>query len=218
MNKVLVLILFLLLLFPAPVLARIGVGVATGKIQVEEQLKPGMMYTLPSLTVLNTGDEPADYEVAITYQEGQKENKPLEEWFTFSPKEFRLEPGKAQPVEIRLNVPIKTVPGDYFAYLEGHPAQTSESGSTRIGVAAASKLYFTIAPANFIQGVYYRVVSFWSTYAPWTSIVGGVVAVGLVGRFLCKFVNIEINVGKKHWGSGKDEPKSSVKDEEDDNE
>lgn len=191
------LLFFLLFLFAAmPVFARIGVGIGTGKIQVDEKLNPGTIYELPPVTILNTGDEPSNYTVSITYHEAQPELMPDAGWFTFDPQIFYLEPGASQFVTIKLNVPIKTTPGDYFAYVEGSPTATAQQGTTTIGVAAATKLYFTIAPANIFQGIYYRIASFWANNQPYTNIVGGVVALMVILGFARKHLNIQVSVGK----------------------
>lgn len=113
-SKVIFLLSFILLL-PAAALASIGVGIGTGKIVVDKPLKPGIIYNLPSITVLNTGDEPGDYGFSIEYHQDQPQLLPDKTWFNFSPASFRLEPGKTQTVAIILSLPIKTVPGDYFA-------------------------------------------------------------------------------------------------------
>jgi hypothetical protein len=189
--------LLVFFLLPASVFATLGVGIGTGKIQVDEKLYPGTIYTLPSLTVINTGDEPSDYEVTIGYHEKQPELKPLIEWFDFSPKKFHLEPGKAQVVSIKLNLPIKTEPGNYFVYLEGQPVVKSQSGGgTIIGIAAAAKLYFTVNPANFIQGVYYRVISFWKISQPWSGRITIFLAVILAIYLAKKYLNVQINFKK----------------------
>ena len=47
--------------------ARVGVGVNLGKIKIDEPLKPGGIYGFPSIGVINTGDEPGEYEIEITY-------------------------------------------------------------------------------------------------------------------------------------------------------
>jgi len=191
-------VLFLFSLFlRSPVLARLGVGVGTGKITVDEILKPGTIYKLPPLTVFNTGDEVATYEAAITYHEKQPEHKPLESWFTFSPPNFDLNPGQAQRVEIKLNLPVKTIPGKYFAYLEGHPLKSVETGVTSIGVAAAAKLYFEVAPANFLEGIFYRALSFITTNAPWTYVAIGFIALVNLVLLIRRFVKINISVKTK---------------------
>jgi len=185
--------LLTLLFLPNPVFANIGVGVGTGKIQIEDKLKPGIIYNLPPLTVVNTGDEPSDYEAAISYHEKQPQLRPPEDWFIFSPKKFHLDPGKVQVVSIKLNLPVRIEPGDYFAYLEGHPVRKASTGQTSIGIAAAAKLYFTVIPGNFIEGIYYKILSFWHIYSPWPQVftIGlGVIAVALLFK---RFFNIQIN-------------------------
>jgi len=191
------------LFLPILALARIGVGVGIGKIVVNQPLKPGLIYTLPSLSVLNTGDEPGEYGVSIEYHEGQETNpemglRPAAEWFSFEPSNFHLEPGQIQQVQIKLSLPIKDVkPGNYFAYLEGHPIKKDVAGQTSIGVAAAAKLYFTVAPANIFQGIYYRIASFWVLYAPWTWIVFGIIVVAIAVIYFRKHFSFQIGIKKK---------------------
>jgi len=197
-NLVLILGLYLFLLLPMLALAKIGVGVGAGKITIDQPLKPGLIYTLPSLSVVNTGDEPGEYGVSIEYHEGQEQRadmglRPNKEWFKFEPESFYLEPGQSQPVQIKLSLPIKGVkPGKYFAYLEGHPVMKSEAGVTSIGVAAAAKLYFTVAPANIFQGIYYRFISLYSRYHPWDTIILALIFAALVLRFISKRFKFQI--------------------------
>lgn len=179
--------------------AKIGVGVGTGKIVVNDVLKPGQIYVLPSLTVLNTGDEKSTYKVSITYHENQPELMPSQDLFQFSPETFELAPGDAKVVNIKLNLPLKVEPGKYFAYLEASPTATSQTpAGTSVGVAAAAKLYFEIAPANIFQAIYYKLISLWILYSPWslrvTIFIGLVVAILL----LRKFLNINISLRKKN--------------------
>ena len=124
------------------VFAGVGVGVNLGKINIDEPLKPGGIYSFPVIGVINTGDEPGDYELAVTYHQDQPELRPAESWFNFSPASFRLEPGESQNVVIVLSLPVRMKPGNYFAYLEAHPVIESGPGTT-IGIAAATKAYFT---------------------------------------------------------------------------
>lgn len=177
--------------------AALGVGIGTGKITVEEKLKPGTIYELPSLVILNTGDEPSEYKVGVAYHQDQPQIAPPKEWFSFYPETFQLNPGEAKEVKIKLNLPIKTKPGDYFAYLEGSPTRTSTGGTTSVGIAAAAKLYFSVAPANFIQGLYYRIASFWKIYTPWTNIAATALFVVLLVKLFGKKFNIQFSVKKK---------------------
>ncbi len=191
------------LLFPQNALAKIGVGVGTGKITIQEALKPGTIYELPPFVVLNTGDEPSDYEVAITYHDQQTQLRPPQEWFSFSPAEFHLKPGKAQVVAVKLNLPVKTAPGAYFAYLEGHPVKKVDTGgNTAISIAAAAKLYFSVAPANLVLGIYYRALAIGKIYGRIIKIITVVLALAVIFFLGRKFLKIEINFKKKDKETG----------------
>ena len=192
------LLLLFALLSPIAVAAKIGVGVSTGKIRVDEPLKAGGVYDLPPLMVINTGDQPFNYGVGVEYQANQPEIRPDPEWFTFSPEVFQLDPGKVQRVNIQVTLPIKTQPGDYFAYLEGRPLYSEqEGGVTRIGIAAAAKLNFSVAPANIFQAIYYRVLHFWNAWSPWTYIAIALLAGSLVLVLARRFFSFNVGLRKR---------------------
>lgn len=188
---------FLVLFLTPPAFAALGVGVGVGKIVVDEKLKPGQIYTLPSITVLNTGDEVSDYELGIEHHEDQKELVPKEEWFVFSPAEFKLEPGKVQPVKITLNLPINATPGDYFAYVEARPIKKAPDGTTSVNIAAATKLYFTIIPGSIFSGILHKLISFWNVAAPVPQIVLIAIILGSSVLLARRFINIEIKLSKR---------------------
>jgi len=190
-------IAILAFLLPSFVFARLGVGIGTGKIVVEEKLRSGIIYNLPALTVVNTGDEDSDYAVSVAYHTDQSELKPMKDWFMFSPEVFTLKPGESQIVEVKLNLPLKTEPGSYFAYLEGSPVISSEEGKSSVGIAAATKLYFDIVPSNIFEAIYYRVISFFKVYSPWPQYVSIGLGIILAGFLLKKFLNIEISLKGK---------------------
>jgi len=170
----------------------VGVGVGIGKVVIDKPLKAGGIYSLPDLPVLNTGDERGDYQASIQYLEGVPQMWPPREWFSFSPETFSLDPGGVQQVKVTLTIPLHTTPGDYFAYLEAHPIKKSVAGQTSIGVAAAAKLYFTVAPANIFEAIYYRITSLYSRYHPWDTIALGLIALILIVRFFAKRFKFQI--------------------------
>lgn len=186
-----------LILFPATALASIGVGVGTGRIDVTEQLKNGGIYKLPEVTVFNTGTQTANYSMAVTLNESQAERKPDPHWFSFSPDNFTLEPHESQVVTPTINLPISTPPGKYFAYLEAHPAETAQQGATAVGVAAAAKLSFTVAPSNIFYGIYFRLLSLYKQFAPYSYIATAAIILAILWRFIRKKVHLEISVKKK---------------------
>jgi len=196
MKKIIILCLLAVFAVPLFTFARVGVGVNLGKIELDEHLKPGGIYNFPSLGVINTGDEAGDYEVAVTYHQDQPQLRAAQEWFDFSPSQFSLEAGKSQSVEVTLNLPMKVKPGDYFCYLEAHPIIKAGPGTT-IGVAAATKTYFTVAPANIWQAIYYKASSYFAMHAPWSYIILAVVITAIILVVFRKFFAFNINIRKK---------------------
>lgn len=187
-------VFFLSLLFSREISANVGVGVGTGKIIVDEPLHSGVVYQLPTLTVINTGDQTSVYGVGISHREKQKELVADESWFSFEPSSFQLDPGKTQNVEITLTLPLRTVPGDYFVFVEAHPEVTADGG-VQIGIAAASKLYFKVVPENFFYAIYYRLISLWQYYMPWSKYLAIAVAFSIVVIYLLK--NFDLRIHKK---------------------
>lgn len=201
-----------LLLFPSVVNSKLGVGVGTGKIQIDEKLKPGMIYELPSLSVINTGDVASDYAVGVGYHQNQEDLKPPKDWFEFFPLNFYLEPGEVQVVTINLNLPLKVEPGNYFVYLEGSPTKISDQGSASVGVAAAAKLYFSVEPANFLQGIYYKLASWWKVYSPWPQRMVALVVLASVFVISKRFFNINVGLKKPKKGTVEIKSKEEKKD------
>lgn len=198
MKKITFLLLALILILaPGVSLADIGVGVATGKIVVDNKMKAGGIYEIPSFTVVNTGDVPFEYEVYTQYLIGQEDKIPNPEWFKFSPQKFPLDPGKGQAVEVTISLPLKDVqPGQYFAFLEAKPSKEDEGG-TKVNIAAATKLYFTVAPANFFQGIYYRISSLMNNYSPWTYIALGIIVLAIIISLIKRKFNFDIGISVK---------------------
>lgn len=186
------------LALPAIVFAKIGVGIGTGKIYVNEPLKAGLIYTLPAISIINTGDEPSEYGVGVQFRENQPELRPKKEWFTFTPEKFYLEPGQTQAVQVKLTLPVKGVePGDYFLFLQGYPEKKADAGKTSIGVAAAAKLYFTVTPSNFFIGIYYRATSLLKIYSPWSYVGLGAVVFFLLMVIIRRFFSFNIGISFK---------------------
>jgi len=196
MQKIIILFLIISLFLPLMVFASIGVGVNLGKIKIDEPLKPGGIYNFPSLGVINTGDEPGEYELEITYHQDQPQLRPAQEWFSFEPQQFHLEPGASQSVAVKLTLPMKMKPGDYFAYLEAHPIIKAGPGTT-IGVAAATKTYFTVIPANIWQAITHRISSFFTMYAPWPYVVLAIVIAAIIIAIFKKFFAFQIGIRRK---------------------
>lgn len=186
---------FLFFSFSSSVSAKVGVGMGAGEVRLTEGVKPGGIYALPSLRVFNTGDEITTYGFGVAYHQENPQLRPRKEWFTFNPETFTLEAGKSQEVSITMTVPVKAEPGDYFAFLESGPVASNKPG-TSVGVAVATKLFFTVVPANIFQAVIYRVSSFFNTNSPWSWIGLGVVLFIIAVLLFRKFFSFNIGVRK----------------------
>jgi len=177
-QKDLLAFLVISLLFSYSVaLAKVGVGMGAGEIRLTEPVKPGGIYELPNVRIFNTGDEVTTYGMGIAFHQDRPELRPDKNWFTFSPSTFTINPGESQEVTIAMLVPLKGEPGDYFAFVESGPIASNAPG-TSVGVAVATKLFFTVVPANIWQAIGYRVSSFFATYSPWSW--GGVGLIALI--------------------------------------
>lgn len=177
---------------------RVGVGVGSGKIHVEEVLFSGQTYAFPSLTVINTGTVKAEYSIHLTFHENQEQQRPEQDWFRFHPQTFSLEPGQAQLVEISAHFPLITPPGAYFAYLEAAPTHVeNKGGSASIGIAAASKLTFTVGESSLAQAGGNWLKTIFTRYQAYIlSVVGMFFLVPLI-HFLRHNVDIRIKVKSK---------------------
>ncbi len=176
-----------------PVYGSVGVGVGTGKIVLDELLKPGLSYELPPITVYNTGDEGSDYYLSIEFSTKEEKLESRKDWYIFTPNEFYLNPGESQVVQVELKLPIRDVkPGEYFAYLTAQPVSGISEGSASVGVAAATKLYFSVISANIFQAIYFVVLDFIAKYRPWSIIVPVFVFLLVGWKILSKKFKIQV--------------------------
>ena len=168
--KTFVSVLIAIILFPFNSIstsASLGVGVDTGEIVIDEMLNPGFSYSLPPITVINTGETAAQYSMSVENAEDKKKLNPEKDWFVFNPETFFLEPGQKQKVEIKMNLPVTRIKlGEYFVFLTAQPL--TELGT--VGVAAGTKLHFTVEAANIVQFIFYKISDVFSSYQPWSTI------------------------------------------------
>jgi hypothetical protein len=197
-KKLIWLMVLLLALLSSTGLAyaqEVGVGVNLGKISVDEPMMPGGSYKLPSVGIINSGQVKTDYEMAVSYHEGQPELKPDAAWFTFDPKTITLESKQSKTIAITVHIPANAKPGNYFAYLEAHPV--AKEGGIAIGIAAATKLYFTVKPANIFSALANQVSTFLENQAPYSWVGLGVILLIIIILLFRRFVHISLRVGKK---------------------
>ena len=183
-------------MIPGTVSAQPGVGVTVGKIQIDQKLSSGGSYNLPSIGVINTGHDAGDYRVRISTLSDQDELRPSEDWFSFSPEEFFLEPEGTQTISIRVKIPITARSGDYFALIEASPVR-AETGGVVISIAAATKLNFSVQSSNRIIGsarwIYTRV----SDGSPYSWIIIGLIIVLPLGYWFRRRLRFNISLERR---------------------
>jgi len=192
---VFVLISFALLSFSV-VSAKVGVGMGAGEIRLTEPIKLGGIYELPSVRIFNTGDETTTYGMGVAFHQDYHQFRPAKEWFSFNPTTFTIEPGESQEVSVIMLVPLRSEPGDYFAFIESGPVPTGALG-TSVGVAVATKLFFTLVPANIFQATGFRISSFFETYSPWSWGGLGLIVLIILYILFRKFFAFNIAMRKK---------------------
>jgi len=188
--------LMILICFTSVTQADIGVGVDLAKISIDEKLIPGDSYHLPTISVINTGNRSCDYQIVISSIQDQPQIVPSTEWFHLQPDTIRLDAGGSQKVEITLTIPLKAQPGEYFALIEASPV-SSDGSAVAIGIAAATKLYFTVRPANFISSVLARISSWIEATYPTFYIILAVIVIIVIFILFRKYFRLRFRVERK---------------------
>ena len=142
----------------------------TGALAVETSLEPGKGYFLPKIGVINTGDEVTTYAMSIGFIAGQPERKPDDGWFSFNPQRFTLEPGQSRDIDVSLTVPTGANPGDYFVLVRAGTT-SADGGQARVGVAAATKVSFSIESSSWLDAQRRQVDRWLYVWSPWTYLI-----------------------------------------------
>jgi hypothetical protein len=122
--------------------------------------------------------------MGVSYLENQPQRRAPSSWFTFSPAEFRLEPGETQPVTMTLTIPTGARPDDYGALLSAQLAPEGEGAE--VGAAAGARLEFTVKPSNLLQAWQLKTETFFRDNAPWSYLVPTLVGVLAVGAWFSR--------------------------------
>lgn len=163
--------------------AQEDVGVNVGRIAVDDPIAPGGTYRIPAVGVINTGHDTSSYKVAITYLSGQEELEPPADWFSFNPQQFSLDAGATETVSITVKVPLTARPGDYFAFVEASPIANGDEGGVALGIAAATRLNFTVEASNVFSASFLWVFHHFRDWSPWSWILVAFLG-ALIGAFL----------------------------------
>ncbi len=171
-----------------------SIGTSLASIRVPEILLPGQVYKLPSWPVINTGEEYACFSV---------KSDPYTKLLNFNPKDFCLEGGKIQQVEVNLALPFNEPTGKKEYILEAQRvintgSQNNITGA-QVGAAVGTKLFFEIGQSSGVLGAAaQRINSLWQLhFASATAMLTLFCLIGamLLARRAFNF-NIKINLKK----------------------
>ncbi len=175
--------------------ADVGVGVDLGRVTLDEAVRPGGRYRLPTITVSNPGDEAGSYGVRVTDPEEPGREAPPERWFRLEPGRFWLEPGAAQAVEVALELPVGAKPGRYAAYLEARPA--GEGEGVQVGAAVATLVTFEVAPSSRWEAWRLRAGRLLDDHSPWPQLAALTLFVGGTAVLLHRRLRIHVRIQRR---------------------
>lgn len=155
-----------------------GAGIDKGVMPAPEPARPGVAYDLDTLTIFNTGDEPATFEMLVVPVNKQDKLTPAGEWFTFTPQTFELAPGAHRQVEVAMKLPASAASGQYEALLGGRPVREQEGVFVNVG--AAARLKMDVAQSNLLAAMYFGALSFMALWAPWSYVVLAALLIAIV--------------------------------------
>ena len=126
--------------------ASVGVGVQVSPVRLGSMAHRGGRYAL-SLDVVNTGTEAEAVRMRVERLSRGPGWAVPPSWIQFPGSAVQIAPGKAARVSLDLVVPDGAKPGGYLSDIVASGSATGQTGTGNLGVAAATKLEFSVSSA-----------------------------------------------------------------------
>ena len=133
--------------------ASVGVGVQAGPVLLASAAHPGGSYALPPVYVVNTGTQPEVVSVRIDRLSAGSGRPVPPSWIHAGPS-VRLTAHQAARISLQLDVPAGARTGAYLSDVVAAGSGTISEGNANLGVAAATKLEFRVAPGPAPAGLW----------------------------------------------------------------
>ena len=133
--------------------ASVGVGVQAGPVLLASAAHPGGSYALPPVYVVNTGTQPEVVSVRIDRLSHGSGRAVPPSWVRAGPS-VRLTAHQAARISLQLVVPAGARTGAYLSDVVAAGSGTLSEGNANLGVAAATKLEFRVAPGPAGAGLW----------------------------------------------------------------
>jgi hypothetical protein len=185
---------FLVLAFPAAAAASIGVGIQVGPVRLAGIAHAGQTYDLPPVYVVNTGTEPETVRLEVQrLSRGTGRDVP-KSWFKPGQTDVHLDPKQSATIPAQLVVPADATLGPYFSDVVAHGSASIEAGQATLGVAAATKLQFTVGKAV--------PAGFWSSLPSPLVWAGGIIVLAGGGFWLARRAGFRLRLERTPGGYG----------------
>lgn len=126
--------------------ASVGVGVQVSPVRLGSMAHRGESYAL-SVDVVNTGTEAEAVSMRVERLSRGSARAVPPSWIQFAGGAVQIAPGKAARVSLELVVPGQARPGEYLSDIVASGAAAGQAGTGNLGVAAATKLEFSVSSA-----------------------------------------------------------------------
>jgi hypothetical protein len=157
--------------------ASVGVGVQAGPVLLTGAAHPGGSYALPPVYVVNTGTQPEVVSVRIDRLSHGSGRAVPPSWVQAGPS-VRLTAHQAARISLQLVIPAGARTGAYLSDVVAAGSGTISAGNANLGVAAATKLEFRVAPGPAGAGLWPAVPGWLIWAAGGLLLVVAAVAVG----------------------------------------
>ena len=128
--------------------ADIAVGLGTDPIVLGQPANPGQTYSMSPVYVVNSGSDPARYQLSVQRLSPGDEITVPAEWLTLGDNSFVLSPNESKYVTVTLKVPANAALGSYLTNIlatAGPPGPAAGGGI--VGSGAADRVLFDVAAA-----------------------------------------------------------------------
>ena len=142
---------------------------------------------------MNTGTEPETVRLDVQRLSKGKGRDVPKAWFKPGQTDVHLDAKQSATIPVQLVVPADAKPGPYFSDVVAHGSASIEAGQATLGVAAATKLQFTVGKAV--------PAGFWSRLAP-PLVWAGIIVLAGAGILLARRSGFRLRLERTPGGYG----------------
>ena len=128
--------------------ASVGVGVQATPVRLGNVAHAGGSYALPSVYVIDNGTQPETISVRVARLSKGTGRAVPPSWVQAASSGVQLSPRQSARIPLELVVPGGAKPGRYLSDIVVAGSAVISAGRANLGVAAATRLEFTVAPGS----------------------------------------------------------------------